>query len=147
LNDLSNGQQRARHSERSLSIVAARSDAETDPREDQTEANARAIAAAETFRATARREKAPGSLALKTEPGPPMTLGNAAEAKFRLIVWCRDFAHQVEPNPTEQAQRYGAETRFSIGASGWSVQNAGAGKSMWLRPALGVSASAAVATS
>jgi len=39
-----------------------------------------------------------------------MTLGNAAAAKVRLIVWCRDCRHQVEPNPTEQAQRYGAET-------------------------------------
>jgi hypothetical protein len=28
----------------------------------------------------------------------------------RLIVWCRDCGHQVEPDPTEQAQRYGAET-------------------------------------
>ena len=84
--------------------------AETDPREDQTEANARAIAAAETFRATARRQKALGSLPLKTEPGPPMTLGNAVAAKVRLIVWCRDCGHQVEPVPAEQAQHYGVET-------------------------------------
>jgi len=39
-----------------------------------------------------------------------MTLGNAAAAKVRLIVWCRDCRHQVEPDPAEQAQRYGAET-------------------------------------
>jgi hypothetical protein len=46
---------------------------------------------------------------LKSEPGPPMTLGNAATARVRLIVWCRDCRHQVEPDPAEQAQRYGAE--------------------------------------
>jgi len=26
---------------------------------------------------------------MKPEPGPPMTLGNAAAARVRLIVWCR----------------------------------------------------------
>ena len=38
-----------------------------------------------------------------------MTLGNAAAAKVRLIVWCRDCGHQVEPDPAEPARRYGAE--------------------------------------
>jgi hypothetical protein len=47
---------------------------------------------------------------MKSEPGPPMTLGNAAAARVRLIVWCRDCGHQVEPDPAEQAERYGAET-------------------------------------
>jgi Zn finger protein HypA/HybF involved in hydrogenase expression len=47
---------------------------------------------------------------LKSEPGPPMTLGNAAAARVRLIVWCKDCSHQVEPDPAEMAQRYGAET-------------------------------------
>jgi hypothetical protein len=28
----------------------------------------------------------------------------------RLIVWCKACRHQVEPDPAEQAQRYGAET-------------------------------------
>jgi hypothetical protein len=54
---------------------------------------------------------------LKSHPGPLMTLGNAAAAKVRLIVWCRDCQHQVEPDPAEQitsamftemAARYGA---------------------------------------
>jgi hypothetical protein len=27
--------------------------------------------------------------------GPPITLGNAALQKARLIVWCRECAHQV----------------------------------------------------
>ena len=38
-----------------------------------------------------------------------MTLGNAA-ARVRLIVWCKDCSHQVEPDPAEMAQRYGAAT-------------------------------------
>jgi hypothetical protein len=37
--------------------------------------------------------------------GPPMTLGNAAKAGVRLIVWCKKCQHQVEPDPAEQAQR------------------------------------------
>jgi len=47
---------------------------------------------------------------MKSEPGPPMTLGNAAAARVRLIVWCRECQHQVEPDPAEHARRYGAET-------------------------------------
>jgi Zn finger protein HypA/HybF involved in hydrogenase expression len=27
-----------------------------------------------------------------------------------LIVWCLDCRHQVEPDPAEMAERYGAET-------------------------------------
>ena len=47
---------------------------------------------------------------MKSEPGPPMTLGTAAAARVRLIVWCKGCQHQVEPDPAEMAQRYGAET-------------------------------------
>jgi hypothetical protein len=39
-----------------------------------------------------------------------MTLGGAAVAGVRFIVWCKDCGHQVEPDPTEQAQRHGAQT-------------------------------------
>jgi len=35
--------------------------------------------------------------------GPPMTLGNAAAAHVRPIVWCLDCRHQVEPDPAEMA--------------------------------------------
>jgi hypothetical protein len=35
-----------------------------------------------------------------------MTLGNAAAARIRLIVWCRTCSHQIEP----VTARYGAET-------------------------------------
>jgi hypothetical protein len=46
---------------------------------------------------------------MKAYSGPPMTLGNAAAAHVRLIVWCRDCGHRVEPAPTEMARRYGSE--------------------------------------
>jgi hypothetical protein len=39
-----------------------------------------------------------------------MTLGNAAAARVRLILWCKDRQHQVEPDPGEMAARYGVET-------------------------------------
>jgi hypothetical protein len=39
-----------------------------------------------------------------------MTLGNAANAKERLIVWCKTCSHQVEPDPAEMARQYGAGT-------------------------------------
>jgi hypothetical protein len=47
---------------------------------------------------------------MKSYSGQPMTLGNAAAAHVRLIVWCRDCSHQVEPAPVEMARRYGPET-------------------------------------
>ena len=37
-----------------------------------------------------------------------MTLVNAA--RVRLIVWCTNCQHQVEPDTAEMAARYGAET-------------------------------------
>lgn len=39
-----------------------------------------------------------------------MTLGNAAAARVRLIVWCKACQHQVEPDPPEMAAQYGAAT-------------------------------------
>jgi hypothetical protein len=39
-----------------------------------------------------------------------MTLGGAAAAHVRLIVWCKDCQHQVEPDPGKMAPRHGAET-------------------------------------
>jgi hypothetical protein len=47
---------------------------------------------------------------MKSEPGPPMTLGGAALAGVRFIVWCKDCRYQVEPDPAKQAQRYGGQT-------------------------------------
>ena len=37
-----------------------------------------------------------------------MMLGADAKAEVGLIVWCLDCRHQVELDPAEQAQRYGA---------------------------------------
>jgi hypothetical protein len=39
-----------------------------------------------------------------------MTLGNAAVASVRLLVWCRDCRHRSAPGAAEMAERYGAET-------------------------------------
>jgi hypothetical protein len=47
---------------------------------------------------------------MKSQTGPPMTLGNAAAAHVRLIVWCHDCNYQIEPDPAEMAARYDAET-------------------------------------
>jgi hypothetical protein len=35
--------------------------------------------------------------------GPPMTLGGATAAQLRLIVWCKDCRHQIEPDPADMA--------------------------------------------
>jgi hypothetical protein len=45
---------------------------------------------------------------VRSEPGPSMTLSNAAAAHVRLIVWCLDRRHQDEPDPAEMVERYGA---------------------------------------
>jgi Zn finger protein HypA/HybF involved in hydrogenase expression len=46
----------------------------------------------------------------RTTEGPPATLGSTAAAHLRLIVWCKDCHHRVEPDPAEMAARHGAET-------------------------------------
>jgi hypothetical protein len=35
--------------------------------------------------------------------------GSGAADRVRLIVWCLDCKHQVEPDPAGMAERYGAE--------------------------------------
>jgi hypothetical protein len=47
---------------------------------------------------------------VKSEPGAAATLGSAVGGGVRLIIWCRDCSHQVEPDPAVMAARYGAET-------------------------------------
>jgi len=47
---------------------------------------------------------------MKSQSGSPMTLGAAAAAQVRLIVWCKTCQHQVEPDPAKMAAQYGADT-------------------------------------
>jgi hypothetical protein len=43
-------------------------------------------------------------------PAGPMTLGNAAAAHVRLIVWCRLCGYRAELDPAVQAAACGDET-------------------------------------
>jgi len=47
---------------------------------------------------------------MKSQPGPPMKLGNAAAADVWLIVCCWGYRHQVETDPAELARHYGTHT-------------------------------------
>jgi hypothetical protein len=58
---------------------------------------------------------------VKPYRGTPMTLGAAASAHIRLVVWCKDCRHQAEPDPATMATLYGADTSSSIGTSGSSA--------------------------
>jgi hypothetical protein len=55
-----------------------------------------------------RRARDNGAPRVKSEPSPPMTLGGVAKAGVRIIAWCKACQHQVEPDPAELAERYGA---------------------------------------
>jgi hypothetical protein len=72
----------------------------------------------EPSRATAARRRRSGALTLKSEPGPPMKLGNAAAARVRLIVWCRDCNHQGRARCRGWLLGTAPKRRLSIGASG-----------------------------
>jgi hypothetical protein len=61
-----------------------------------------------------------------------MTLGAAAAARVQLIVWCGDCQHQIEPDPAEMAERYGAELSARTGTGGSCALRAAAGKSISL---------------
>ena len=43
------------------------------------------------------------------EPIRPATLGTTLDARLRLIVWCRQCRHEVEPDVAEQVERHGAD--------------------------------------
>ena len=60
-----------------------------------------------------------------------MTLGGAAAAGVRIIIWCK-AQRQVEPDPAELAERYGAGVSLCwIGAIGSSVPGAAAAITTW----------------
>jgi hypothetical protein len=80
---------------------------------------------------------------MKSEPGPPMTLGNAAAAHVRLIVWCLPpgshaaapgagiAAIELSPIPPKWRGDTAPRRPFLIGASGWSVLVAGVTMPIW----------------
>jgi hypothetical protein len=45
---------------------------------------------------------------MKPYRGPPATLGSAAAAEVRVIVWCDACGHQTEPDAALLAEKYGA---------------------------------------
>jgi hypothetical protein len=47
---------------------------------------------------------------MKPYTGPPATPRQHRGAGARIIVWCRDCRHEIEPDPAELASRYGADT-------------------------------------
>jgi hypothetical protein len=66
-----------------------------------------------------------------------MTLGNAANAKVRLIVLCKTCGNEVEPDAAEMAARYGPDTpvldwRDRLVCSGFRVR--WPGKWIWSSP-------------
>jgi hypothetical protein len=61
---------------------------------------------------------------MKSETGPPMTLGSAAAAHL-------DCRHQVEPDQAEMAERYGAETTVPDWATRLVGGQCGSHASIW----------------
>jgi hypothetical protein len=74
---------------------------------------------------------------MKSVAGPPMTLGAAATAGVRLIVWCRACQHQVEPTLPSTRAATAPKPAFSNGAKSWSVPGAAAATSTWSWPERG----------
>ena len=68
---------------------------------------------------------------MKSSPDPPMTLGNAAAARVRLIVWCKACGHRVEPDPAEMARNYGADTTVPEWRERLVCSRAAAATSTW----------------
>jgi hypothetical protein len=50
-----------------------------------------------------------------------MTLGNAAAARVRLIVWCLDCHHQVEPDLAEMATGARGQCAAAGTATWWVI--------------------------
>ena len=119
------------HRHRSLSALASYPSAERHPRQDRAATGSRAVAAAEGVRATASNHNQKTPPRVKSDPGPPMTLGNAAAARFRLIAWCKACQHQVEPDDAEQSDATAPRCPFPNGGSGWSARNAVAARLTW----------------
>jgi hypothetical protein len=65
----------------------------------------------------------------KSEPGPPITLGNAARAELRLIVWCR-ASGRAGPRTARRAA-WVPTPLSSTGASSSFAPGVAADKSIW----------------
>jgi hypothetical protein len=68
---------------------------------------------------------------MKLTPSPPMTLGNAAAARARLIVWRKSCQHRLDPDPAEHARDTTRRCPSSNGASGLCVRGAAGARSIW----------------
>ena len=65
---------------------------------------------------------------MKSEHGPPATLGSSAAAQVRLIVWCKEIVGiRSSPTPLRWLRNTARQRRCSIGATGSSAPNAAAG--------------------
>jgi hypothetical protein len=90
---------------RPLPTLAAAGAVEGGPGEAQSGATAVRISAAVAGARRVIRGRQTPAPRMKAYRGPLMTLGNAAAAGVRLVVWCRDCRRQVEPDPAEMAER------------------------------------------
>src|SRR5215472_7102562 len=69
-------------------------------------ATAVGCAAPDAIRAADRRTPA----MMTPYRGPPLTLGDAAAVNLRFMTWCKACGYRSEPDPGEQARRYGPQT-------------------------------------
>jgi hypothetical protein len=71
---------------------------------------------------------------MKSYSGRPMTLGNAAVAGVRLVVWCKSCRRSAEPDAAEMARQYGSGTSVLDWRDRLVCSGAGAGKWTWSSP-------------
>jgi hypothetical protein len=69
-----------------------------------------------------------------------MTLGNAAAAKVRLIVWCKGCCRQLEPDVTAMAATYDADIPVVDWRERLVCSQCGGRDAISLRPERGASA-------
>jgi hypothetical protein len=104
---------------RSVPVLDPHSDAKGDPRQNPAGIRARVIAAAEALRAAASDDgqEAPlGALNLKSDPGPPMTLGSAAGTVAQSL---RSSAEGGADGLRQLAREYRARHRLGMSSGGW----------------------------
>ena len=60
-----------------------------------------------------------------------MTLGGAAKARLRLIVWWKNCQHQLEPDPPNKPSSMALRRAFSTGDGGLCARDAEAERLIW----------------